>query len=186
MDSPRLRVIGTVHQAADSGMDSRSRAHGAGLNRGKQFAVAEAVIPESASRLAQRHDFGVSRRIAVAKVAIPTASDHAPLAHHDRSHWHFAGLQGALRRAQGFFHPEFVGCVGCSGQWSVAFGWLPETVLNSQFPSTQFIRRGRLRLINPILPGRDGSDDFRRQVVKLRSHHCPASWLAVSGWSETW
>lgn len=124
MDGARLRIVGAVHQAAEAGMDSRSRAHGAGLNRGKQFAVAEAVIPESASRLAQRYDFGVSRRIAVGKIAIPTASRDAALAHHYRSHRHFARLQGALGRTQGFFHPQFVGAefVGYSGQWSVARG----------------------------------------------------------------
>lgn len=124
MDGACLRIIGAVYQAADAGMNRRSRAHGARLNGGKQFAVAESVITEVSSRLAQGHDFRVSGGIAVGKIAIPPTSHHAPLAHHDRSHRHFARLQGALGRAQGFFHPKFVGpeFVGCSGQWSVACG----------------------------------------------------------------
>jgi hypothetical protein len=109
MDGAGLRVVGAVHQAADARMNRRSRAHGARLNGGKQFAVAESVIPERSSRLAQSHDFRVSGRIAVGKVAIRSSPDNATFAHHDRSYRHFTGLEGTLGGAQGFFHPQFVG-----------------------------------------------------------------------------
>ncbi len=109
MDGACLRVVGAVHQAADAGMDSRSRAHGARLNCSKQFAVAEPVITGVSSSIAQRHDFSVSGWIAVGEVVIPPSPNHAPSAHHDRSHWNFARLKGALGATQGFFHPEFVG-----------------------------------------------------------------------------
>ncbi len=64
MDRACLRVVGTVYQAADAGMNGRSRAHGARLNCSKQFAVAESVITEVSSRLAQCHDFSVGGWIA--------------------------------------------------------------------------------------------------------------------------
>jgi len=137
MDGACLRVVGTVHQAADAGMHCRSRAHGARLNCSKQFAVPESVVTEVSSRLAQRHDFSMSGWIGVGEVAIPSSSNHAPFAHHDRSHRHFTRFQCALGAAEGFFHPEFVGpeFVGAKfvrgEQLSVTSGGLPEA--SSQF-----------------------------------------------------
>jgi hypothetical protein len=43
------------------------------------------------------------------------------VAHDDGTDGHFSGFERALRRAQGFFHPELVR----GGQWLVAVGWLP-------------------------------------------------------------
>src|SRR5208283_3553738 len=77
MDGARLRVVGTVHQTADAGQNGRSRAHGARLNCSKQRAMAEAVVTEVSSGLAQRHDFSVSGGIAAGEVAIPSPSQHA-------------------------------------------------------------------------------------------------------------
>jgi hypothetical protein len=108
MDSACLRVVGTIHQAADAGMNRRSRAHGTRLNCSKQFAVAEPVVTDVSPRLTQRHDFRVSGWIAVDEIAIPSSSNHTPFAHHDRSHWYFARLQCAPGAAEGFFHPRFV------------------------------------------------------------------------------
>ena len=97
-----------VIKAADAGMNRRSRAHGARLNCSKQLAVAEPVVTEASSHLAQRDDFGMSGRIAIGEVAVPSSPHHAPGAHHDCSHRHFARLQRALGAAQGFFHPQLV------------------------------------------------------------------------------
>src|SRR6266481_5154696 len=102
MDGARLRIVGTVYQAADAGMNGRSRAHGARLNCSKQFAVDEPVVTDVSSRLAQRDDFSVSGWIVVGEVAIPSSSNHAPLAHHDGSHWHFACFQRTLGAAESF------------------------------------------------------------------------------------
>ena len=109
MDRACLRVVGTVHQAAEASVNRRSRAHGARLNCGKQFAVAESVISDVSSRLAQCHDFSMSGWVAVGEVAIPSSSNYAPSAHDDRSHRHFTGLQCPLGAAEGFFHPKFIG-----------------------------------------------------------------------------
>ncbi len=99
MDSACLRVIGTIHQATDTGMNCRSRAHGARLNCSKQFAVAEPVVTEVSSRLAQRHDFSMRGWIVVGEVAIPSSSHDAPFAHHHRSYRNFAGIECALGAA---------------------------------------------------------------------------------------
>ena len=133
MDSACLRVIGTIHQATDTGMNCRSRAHGARLNCSKQFAVAQPVITEVSSRLAQRHDFSMSGWIVISEVAIPSSSNHAPCAHNDGSYGHFARLQCALGAAQGFFHAKFIGRKFVRGkfvsgeQLSVTSGGLPES-----------------------------------------------------------
>ena len=108
MDGTSLLIIGAVDQAAEAGMNGRSRAHGARLNCSKQFAVAEPVITDVSSRLAQRYDFSVSGGIAVGEVAIPSSSNHAPCANDNRSHRNFTGIERALRAAQGFFHPKLV------------------------------------------------------------------------------
>src|ERR1700676_3110032 len=80
VDGACLRVIGTIHQAADAGMNCRPRAHGARLNCSKQFAVDEAVVTEVSSRLAQGHDFSVSGWIVVGEGAIPSSPTPAPCA----------------------------------------------------------------------------------------------------------
>jgi hypothetical protein len=109
MDGACLGVIGTVHQTTDTGVNCRSRAHGARLNCSKQFAVTEPVVTEVSSCLAQRYDLSMSGGIAVGEITIPSLSNHSPGAHHDGSHRHFARLQGALGAAQGFLHPKLVG-----------------------------------------------------------------------------
>jgi hypothetical protein len=109
MDGSSLWVVGTIHQAAEASMHGRSRAHRARLNCSKQFAVAEPMIPQASSRLAQGHDFGMCGGVVIAEVAIPSPSYDASFAHHDGSNRHLACLQCALRAAKGFFHPKFVG-----------------------------------------------------------------------------
>ncbi len=153
MDGARLRVIGTVHQAADARMNGRSRAHGARFNGSKQLAVAEPVITDVSSRLAQGHDFSMSAGIVVGEVAIPSSSHHAPCAHNNRSHRYFARLQCALGTAEGFFHPKFVGGKLVKGrfvsrkQLSVSSGGLPE----SQFSvSSSQMRVRACRLTSPF------------------------------------
>jgi hypothetical protein len=108
MDGACLRVVGSIHQPPDARMNCRSRAHGARLNCSKQFAVAQPVVTDVSSRLAQSYDLSVCGWILVGEVAIPSSSHHAPGAHHNGSHRHFARLQCALRTPEGFFHPELI------------------------------------------------------------------------------
>jgi hypothetical protein len=109
MDRARFRVIGSVDQAAEAGMNRCSGAHGARLNCSEQFAVAEAMITQVLSGLAQGHDFRVGSGIVVGEVAVPSSSNDLAGAHYDCAYGHFVRLQGAQGRAQGFFHPQLVG-----------------------------------------------------------------------------
>ncbi len=109
MDSACLRVVGTVYQAADPSMNGRSRTHGARLNCSKQFAVAQSVVTQLSTRLAQCHNLSMGSCVVVGQIAIPSPPHHLPGAHHDRSHRYLSLSQRALRTAQGLFHPELVG-----------------------------------------------------------------------------
>jgi hypothetical protein len=109
MDGSCFGVVGSVHQAAEAGMNGRTRAHGARLNCNKQLAVAQTVVTGVSSCLAQGYDFGVGGGIAVGEILIPSSTDYAAGAHDHCSYRNFARLQGALGTAQGFFHPQFVG-----------------------------------------------------------------------------
>jgi hypothetical protein len=110
MNRSGLGIVRTVHQAADAGMNERSRTHGARLNCSKQFTVAEAVVTEVPSGFAQRHDLSVGGWIVVGQVAIPASSDDAAITYDDGSYGDFAGLESALGGAESFFHPELVAC----------------------------------------------------------------------------
>jgi hypothetical protein len=120
MNSASLRVFRAVNQAFQPGMDQRARTHRARFNCSKQFTVAETVVTNGSTSLAQGNDLGVGSGIAVSKIAVPAAADNASATDHDCAHRDLSCLKGTLGSAQGFFHPKFVGEV--SGQWAVASG----------------------------------------------------------------
>ena len=109
MDGARFRIVRSIHQAAEAGLNGRSRAHGARFNCSKQFALAQTVITEVSSSFAQGDHFGMRGGIVVGDIAIPSASHDLARLHHDRAYGHFSSFKGALRAAEGFFHPQFVG-----------------------------------------------------------------------------
>jgi hypothetical protein len=74
IDGAGFRVVRSVDQAAEAGVNCRSRAHGARLNCNKQFAGAETMITEVLSRFAEGDHFGVRGGIVVGDIAIPSAS----------------------------------------------------------------------------------------------------------------
>jgi hypothetical protein len=104
MNRARFRVIRTVNQAFDPGMDERSGTHCARLNCSKELTLTQAVVANSSTGLAQGDDLGVSGGIALGQVAIAAASNDYAAAHHDGAHRNFTGLQRALRGAESFFH----------------------------------------------------------------------------------
>ena len=108
MDGTRFGIVGAIDQTLDSSMDHRPRTHGARLNCSKQFAVSETVVANPCTCLAQGEDFGMSRRIAVGDVAVPSAAYDLPVARHDRAYRDFAGFEGALGATESFLHQEFV------------------------------------------------------------------------------
>jgi hypothetical protein len=109
MDGSCFWIIGTVDQAADAGMNCRSRAHGTRLNCSKQFARDEAMVSYVSTRFAQGDDFCVGGWIVVREIAVPTPAHYASLVNDNGSNGHFIGLQCALGATKGLFHPEFVG-----------------------------------------------------------------------------
>jgi hypothetical protein len=76
------------------------------------------MVTHGCTGLAQSYDLGVGGGIGVADVAILAAADDASLAYDHRSHGDFSGFECALRRAQSFLHPQFVG----SGRRSIGVG----------------------------------------------------------------
>jgi hypothetical protein len=104
----RLRVIGSVHQPTNARVNHRSRTHRARFNCSKHVAVAETVIPQVLSGLAQRHNFSMSGWIVIGEVAIPSSADYAPFADDNGSDGNFSELEGALCAAEGFVHPKLI------------------------------------------------------------------------------
>jgi hypothetical protein len=114
-----LRIVGAVHQTLDAGMRHGTRAHRARLNCNKEFAVAQTVVTNDCTGFAQRDDFRVGGGIVLGNVAVPSAPDDASSAHDHSADRHFAGLERALCRAQGLFHPEFIWGNAVVGRWSM-------------------------------------------------------------------
>src|SRR5258708_1878711 len=84
-DGARLRVVGTVNQAFEAGMDERACTHRARFNCSKQLAVFQAVVAESGTRFAQSDDLGVGGRIAIREIAVAAAADDLAAAYYDRA-----------------------------------------------------------------------------------------------------
>jgi hypothetical protein len=125
MDCARFRIVRAVYQAFHSGMHQRACAHGAWFNCSKELAVSQAMVAEVGTGLAKGNNFGVGGGIGVGEVAIPASTNDLAGMNHDRADGDLAGFQGALRRAQGFLHPEFVRGWCWSwvvGHWSLVVG----------------------------------------------------------------
>src|SRR5579864_6791551 len=67
------------------------------------------MVADRGACLAQRNDFRVRRRIMIGNVSIKSAADDLTLVYNYGPYRNFANFERALRRAQGFFHPEFIG-----------------------------------------------------------------------------
>ncbi len=90
LDRAGFRILRSVNQPPNARMHQRSCAHRARFNCSKQLALAQTMVTNGSTGLAQRNDLGVSRRIAVSNVAVPPAAHDAPLAHHNSPHGNFA------------------------------------------------------------------------------------------------
>jgi hypothetical protein len=109
LNCPGLGVIRTVDQTLDPGMNERARAHRARFHGGKQFAVAQTMVAEVRTGIAQGNDLGMGRRIAFGEIAIPSPANHLTVTNHHRSHGNFTDFQSTLSAAERFLHQEFVG-----------------------------------------------------------------------------
>jgi hypothetical protein len=108
MNRSCFRVIGSINQPANSGVNHGARAHGARLNCSKQVAVDQTVVTEVLSRLAEGDDLGVAGWVIVGDVAVGASANDASFTDDNGADWNVSGLERALGRAKRFFHPEFV------------------------------------------------------------------------------
>jgi hypothetical protein len=113
MHGPGLGIVRAIYQALYAGMHQGSGAHRARFNCNKQRAVFEAMVTNGCTRFSQSNDLGVSGRVVVGNVAVPSSAYDAVIAYaviyNDRAHRNLLGFERALSAAQGFLHPYFVG-----------------------------------------------------------------------------
>jgi hypothetical protein len=108
MHSASFGIVRAIHQALNSGMHHGAGTHGTRFNCNKQFAAFQTVVTNGGAGFAQRYDLGVSRRIGVRDVAVPSAADDSAAAYYDRAHRDFSRFETALGAPQRFFHPQLV------------------------------------------------------------------------------
>lgn len=109
MDGARLRIIGAVDQALESGVNQSAGAHRARLNCNKQLAALQAMVTESSTGFAQGDDLGVGGGIGVCEVTVVASADDLSAAHNDCAYGDFSRFQRPLRGSESFFHEKFVG-----------------------------------------------------------------------------
>ena len=96
-------------------MSDGSGTHRARLDGHIEIAVEQTIVADGLPGFAQGKNLGVRRGIVGAERAIASPAYDAPVANDDSSDGHLAQRKRALRLAQSFFHPEFVG-VGHGGR----------------------------------------------------------------------
>jgi hypothetical protein len=102
-------VIRTVNQTFKAGMHQCPGAHCARFNCSKELAVAQAMVTDVSSSLAQGDDLGVSAGIALSKVTVPASAHDLIITDNDRTYRHFSCFEGTLGSEDGLVHPYFVG-----------------------------------------------------------------------------
>jgi hypothetical protein len=113
-DRARFGIVRAIYETLDTGMHQRASAHCTRFNCSKQGAVAQAVVAEGGSGVAERYDLGMRRRIVCPDVLVPSAAYDLAFEDDDSANWNLSGIEGALGGTEGFLHPEFVGGHGQS------------------------------------------------------------------------
>ena len=108
MHSTGFGVVRAVNQPPNPRVHQRACAHSTRLNCSKQLTVAQTMIADAGSSLAQGDHFCVGSGIGGGEVTVEPATDDFSLMDHNRADRDFTGLQSALRRTERFLHPEFV------------------------------------------------------------------------------
>ena len=116
MYGARFGIVRAIDQAFDPRMHQRARTHRARFNCNKQLTGFQTVIPYGSTRFSKRKDLGMSGRVGVCDVPVPSASNNVSVAHDHSPYRDLSRFQSALRRTQRLLHPEFV---GGSGGWVV-------------------------------------------------------------------
>jgi hypothetical protein len=108
MNGSRLGVVRTINQSADSGMHHCSGTHGARLNRGIELAIAQAMVADRSSGLAECENLSMGGRIGISNVAIETSANDLSRTHDHCAHRNFSGVKRTLGGAQRLLHPQFI------------------------------------------------------------------------------
>src|SRR5207253_914600 len=103
-----LRVLCAVYEPAYASMHQRARAHRARLNRGKQLAIADTIIPNYLSGFTECDYLGMGGGIRIHNVAIKSSANYPSITNNDSSHWHFACLKCPLSGTQSLLHKKFI------------------------------------------------------------------------------
>jgi len=105
--SPRrsaLRIIRAINQARNPGLDHRSGAHNARLQRHVQGRLRQTVISKMLRRSPQRYNLRVGRGIAIANGAISAARHNPATPHQHRANRNLSGGCGRARLCERFVH----------------------------------------------------------------------------------
>ena len=110
-----LRIFSSVNQTPNARMRDGSGTHRTGFDGYVEIAVEQAIVATGLSGFSKCKYLGVCRWIVAGERAITSAANDTTFAHDDRSDGNLSQRESALRFAQSFFHPEFVG-VGHVGE----------------------------------------------------------------------
>ena len=109
-----LGLIRAINEASNSGLHKRARAHGARLDGHVERRASEAIVARLSRGLAQRHDFCMSRRVAIGNRAI-ARSGHNPIPEHNNcANGNFSAKRRSLRLHHGQLHVLDI-VHGCGG-----------------------------------------------------------------------
>lgn len=105
-----FRVVGSIYQARNAGLNDGASAHRAGLEGDVEGGIGEAIVAESVRGCANRDDFGVGGGIVVADGAIAGACKDFFTLNEYGADGHLASLGGGAGFVEGKLHEvEVVG-----------------------------------------------------------------------------
>ena len=108
MNCTRFWIVGAINQSLQASVHQRAGAHRAGLNRGKELAVFQAMVADHGGRFSQGYDLGVCGWVAIAQIPVPASTHDLAMANHHGTDRHLAHPEALLGSTQGLLHPELV------------------------------------------------------------------------------
>jgi len=161
---PGLGVTRTIDDARDPRMEDGPGAHRARLQGDEQLATRQAIVAEAACGIAQRGNFGMGSRIALADRAVEAPSDNLSGPDHDGADRHLPKAFCRARQGNGLAHEEFVAETGAgflAYSHSIVAGGLPEMSY-----TTRLMPRTSLMMRFDTLPSRLCGNSAQWAVMK--------------------
>ena len=130
------------------------------------------MVTHHGTRLPQRHNLGVRRGIVAGQILVPSPRDYSPIAYQHGSYRNFSGFQRPLRRAQRFFHEQFIRWVSARrlpviNRVFAGLGWL----LVAHAPPESLQDYG-IRIVNGRVAGPSGrchSEQMQNRTQAIRN-----------------